>query len=75
MARDVTDPLADEPFDWTATKDGRVRLSHRGRLIVTLVGKKAERFLSRIEGVDSRRAQLLMAKATGNFKRGNEGKR
>ncbi|MCP4574048.1 MAG: hypothetical protein GY838_16940 [bacterium] len=66
----MTDPLDDERFAWTATKDGRVLLSFEGRQVVTLTGKKAERFRARIEGVDPRRAQLLMAKATGNFKRG-----
>ena len=50
---------------------GKSLVAFEGRQIVTLVGKKAELFLSRIEGVDPRRAQLLMAKATGNFKRGS----
>lgn len=66
----MSDPLDSARFSWTATKDGRVRLSFEGRHVVTLVGKKAERFLERVEGADPRRAQLLMAKATGNFKRG-----
>lgn len=65
----MTDPLDSERFAWTSTKDGRVLLSFEGRQVVTLTGKKAELFLERIAGVDSRRAQLLMAKATGNFKR------
>lgn len=69
MTREGTDPLDSERFTWQATKDGRVLLSFEGRRIVTLVGKKAELFLSRIERVNPRRAQLLMAKATGNFKR------
>lgn len=71
MSPDSTDPLDSERFTWTATKGGRVLLSFEGRQVVTLTGKKAELFLSRIEGADPRRAQLLMAKATGNFKRGS----
>ena len=65
----MADPLDIDRFAWTATKDGRVLLFFEGRRIAILTGKKAERFLARIEGVDPRRAQLLMAKATGNFKR------
>lgn len=33
---------------------------------------KARKFLAQVEGVDERDAQLVMAKFTGNFKRGNE---
>ncbi|MDV6375995.1 hypothetical protein [Deinococcus arenicola] len=32
----------------------------------------AERFLKRVAGLEDHAAQLLMARATGNFKRGNE---
>jgi hypothetical protein len=59
-------------FAWQATKDGRVRLSWRGRVVTTLTGAPAARFLREIEGADEDAAQLLMARATGNFKRGNE---
>jgi hypothetical protein len=59
-------------FAWQATKDGRVRLSWRGRVVTTLTGAPAARFLPEIEGADEDAAQLLMARATGNFKRGNE---
>lgn len=59
-------------FAWQATKDGRVRLSWRGRVVTTLTGARAARFLREIGGADDDAAQLLMARATGNFKRGNE---
>ena len=59
-------------FAWQAAKDGRVRISWRGRVVTTLTGAPAARFLCDAEGADEEAAQLLMARATGNFKRGNE---
>jgi hypothetical protein len=59
-------------FSWTSTKDGRVRISRDGRPITTLAGADARRFVSRAEGTSEEAAQQLMARATGNYKRGNE---
>jgi hypothetical protein len=59
-------------FAWASTKDGRVRISWRGRVVTTLAGGSAARFLEQVEGIDREGEQLLMARATGNFKRGNE---
>ena len=66
--------MASDPtqFSYHATKDGRLRVALRGRHVVTLSGGKAQRLASRLEGADPGQAQLLLAKATGNFKRGNE---
>ena len=64
--------LEREPFAYQATRDGRVFLFFEGRRVETLAGRQAARFLSSVEGVDAPQAQLLMAKATKNFKRGNE---
>jgi len=35
-------------------------------------GKKAEDFIKKIKNAEGKDAQLIMAKITGNFKRGNE---
>ena len=59
-------------FAWASTKDGRVRISWRGRVVRTLVGAPAARFLREVDGADERDEQLLLARVTGNFKRGNE---
>ena len=59
-------------FAWASTKDGRVRISWRGKVVTTLAGGPAARFLAQVEGVDEEAEQLLMARVTGNFKRGNE---
>lgn len=64
--------LEEEFFDYQETKDGRVLLYWYDKHIKTLSGKQAEKFLTRISGLDGTDAQLVMAKFTGNFKRGNE---
>ena len=59
-------------FAWASTKDGRVRISWRGKVVTTLAAGRAARFLEQVEGADEEAEQLLMARVTGNFKRGNE---
>jgi hypothetical protein len=59
-------------FTWAATKDGLVRISWQGRVVVTLAGPRAARFLEQVEHADEDAEQLLLARVTGNFKRGNE---
>jgi hypothetical protein len=59
-------------FDWTRTKDGRVRISHHGRVVTTLAGARADRFLARAKAASAEDAQHLMARATGNYRHGNE---
>ncbi len=61
-----------EDFSYHALKDGTVRIAYRGKVVTTLAGKDAVRFLARVDGAGPEQAQLAMAKATGNFKRGNE---
>ncbi len=59
-------------FSWRRTKDGRVRISRAGQVVTTLAGTTASRFIARVEACDEDAAQRLMARATGNYKRGNE---
>jgi hypothetical protein len=61
-----------EVFSHRITKDGKVLISWRGKLVMTLKGDRAQKFIGQIEDADDHAAQLIMAKATGNFKRGNE---
>jgi hypothetical protein len=71
--KDVTDPLADDPFDFQVTKSGLVRISRGGRVVVTVAGAQADRLAAALErSADERETQLLLAKATGNYRRGNE---
>jgi hypothetical protein len=49
-----------------------VRISRRGKVVTTLAGERARRFLGRVDGADEAAAQAQMARATGNYRRGNE---
>ena len=63
---------APEGFRYQAASDDRVFIYHHDRLAVTLSGRDAVTFLMRVERSDEQGAQLAMAKATGNYRRGNE---
>jgi len=69
-----SDSLGDEPFSFHARADGSIVISHRAAPVTTLRGKAAATFATRMAGVgtDAAAAQQLMARATGNFKRGNQ---
>jgi hypothetical protein len=58
-------------FEYRAVSDQKVLIYWDNSLVVTLANEKARRFLSQVEeaGADQ---QLVMARFTGNFKRGNE---
>jgi hypothetical protein len=66
------DPLAGEPFGYLSRADGSIVITYHAAPVTLLRGKTAARFMTRLEGADAAAAQLLMARATGNFKRGNE---
>jgi len=64
--------LEDEVFAYRITKDRKVFISWHGKQVTTLGGRKAEEFIINIENANGKDAQLIMAKATGHFKHGNE---
>ena len=64
--------LDEQPFRYTTSKAGLVMIHARGKIVTTLRGKDAARFLKRVEAADDHEAQRLMARATGQFKFGNE---
>jgi hypothetical protein len=69
----MTSPAPDDfGFTYRATKQGGVRIQRRGRLVVTLRDREAQEFLAEIDGGDPAARQRLMARVTGNYKRGNE---
>jgi predicted RNA-binding protein YlqC (UPF0109 family) len=59
-------------FEYRTTKDGRVLIGYQGRTVTTLKGAQARTFVERVVDADEDKVQLALAKATGNFKRGNE---
>lgn len=64
--------LEDNPFDWRVTKDGQVLVSRGGRVVTTIRGAAAERLLGKLSLAGDDEAQQVLARATGNYKRGNE---
>lgn len=70
---DKRNRLDESPFSYRLSKDNTVFLNNEGRQIKILKGKEANKFLERMEAAEDDVAkQLIMAKITGNFKRGNE---
>lgn len=63
--------LEDEPFGVKVTRD-KVLIEFRGRLVRTLVGRDADEVRRAALASDEVALQLLVARKTGNFKRGNE---
>ncbi len=60
-------------FAYTTAKDGSVRVTRNGAPVAVLGGRDAARLCARLEGAtDEEERQLLLARATGNYKRGNE---
>jgi hypothetical protein len=72
QASEPKDPLAGEPFSFSTRANGEIQIRYHGTPVTILRGLAAERFTERIDGSDAAAAQQLMARATGNFKRGNE---
>ena len=63
---------SDLGFTYRSRKNGDVEILHRGRVATTLRGHDAEDFLAEAPDPASAEAQQLMARLTGNYKRGNE---
>ncbi|MCO6005216.1 hypothetical protein NE236_09485 [Actinoallomurus purpureus] len=61
--------VAPEGFDYTVRADGSVFIEHRGRPATTVRGDRAAAFLNEVELDDP---QEVMARWTGNYRRGNE---
>lgn len=72
MSQDKPNRLDDNHFDYQVTKDNKVMLYWHNKHIKTLSGKQAHKFIGQIAGLDGAEAQLVLARFTGNFKRGNE---
>jgi hypothetical protein len=63
--------LEAEPFTVKLSRD-KVFVEFRGRLVKTLVGRDADELRRAVESGDDAAVQLVAARKTGNFKRGNE---
>ena len=64
--------LEKEPFSYRATKDGLVFLEFHGVTVKTISGENAKKFVKKVDVLEGLELQLVLAKLTGNFKRGHE---
>lgn len=61
-----------EVFSYQTTKDNKVLISWHGKLIKILKGQEAQKLIQKLVSLDTKGQQMILAKVTGNFKRGNE---
>ena len=62
-------PGAANGFAYDVQRDGEVVITHHGKRATVLRGARAAEFIDEVESGD---AQQVMARWTGNYKRGNE---
>lgn len=72
MTTDDESLVDDLGFTYQVRKSGEIAISRDGRVVATLGGPKAERLRADLEGADAAAVQQLLARVTGNYKRGNE---
>lgn len=63
--------LEDDPFDYRITKSGMLIIARNGRTVIEIGGKKAAALIPKL-GASDESDQQLLARATGNYRRGNE---
>lgn len=56
-------------FEETRTE---LRILRNGKIVTILRGKQASEFVSKVSTLSNHDQQQLMARVTGNYKRGNE---
>ena len=75
-ASDERGRLVSDPFEFRVAKDGAVLVSRGGRVGTTVGGSAAARLVAGLERAeaagDELAAQHLLARVTGNYRRGNE---
>jgi hypothetical protein len=64
--------LEDDPFDWRITADGRVFVTRGGAQVAVIASARAARLIAILERGDDDASQHALARATGNYRRGNE---
>ena len=71
-ASDERGRLTADPFDYRVTKMGGVIVSQGGRAVMTVGGRSAAQLVAVLERANDSQAQQLLARASGNYRRGNE---
>jgi len=69
---DKRNKLEEEIFSYRVSKDNKIFIFWNGKQVMVLKGKESEKFLAKVSIANKIESQLIMARITGNFKRGNE---
>jgi hypothetical protein len=71
---DKRNRLSEEPFTYQTTKKGAIVIYYKGKQIKIIKDSEAANLITKMKEVEGNltEVQLLLAKITGNFKRGNE---
>jgi hypothetical protein len=72
MPEDARNRFDQNVFTHRITGDGKVLISWQGRVVTTVAGANARKLIEQLDCSDRRETQHLLARATGNFKHGNE---
>ena len=59
-------------FDWRAYRSGELAISRHGRVVSRMRGSAADKAVLQLEALDHSGQQQLLARLTGNYRRGNE---
>ena len=75
MPIDQHGALQEQPFSYKVHSDGKLFVYYHGKHVRTYAGKEAEKLGKQLDTATPEQEQLLLARITGNFKRGNERKK
>lgn len=61
-----------EGFDYQISKAGELTVTHFGRFATRMSANQASSVIQKLESANKEGQQQLLARLTGNYKRGNE---
>ncbi|MCF6136610.1 hypothetical protein [Pseudalkalibacillus berkeleyi] len=70
---DKNNRLDENPFSYRSSKNNTIFIDYYGKQVKIVKGKEADKLLNKLASAGTdKEEQLILAKITGNFKRGNE---
>ena len=64
--------LSEQPFSYKITDTEKIIIYYKNREIMIVTGNNSVKLQSKLFDKSDEQVQLILAKITGNFKRGNE---
>ncbi len=68
----INELIEDQAFTYKIRKDNKVFIYYYGRQVMIVTQQRAQQLIEDLEFADAEEEQYLLARITGNFKRGNE---